>query len=200
MPAPRGIPSSATISARIPPGRTRLGNGRAGVYLWAGASGNVIGGMANGSRNVISGNSQYGVMINGSNSNTVAGDDIGTDSTGTHALGNGTGVVIQGGSSYNILEYDVISGNAGNGVYITGAGTTGNWLYVDEIGTDASGTINLGNGGQGVYLYSTSGNDVWYCTVAYNEGYGILAIGAGNNSFTLGDTFYGNGSGSVASF
>jgi hypothetical protein len=182
-------------------GTHALGNSRAGVYLWDGASGNVIGGTAPGSRNVISANGRYGVIIDsGSNSNTVEGDDIGTDSTGTHALGNGTGVVIQSGSSYNTLEYDVISGNAGNGVYITGTGTTGNWLYVDEIGTDASGTISLANDGQGVFLYNTSGNYVWFCTVAYNEGYGILTIGAGNNSFTLGDTFYGNGSGSMASF
>ena len=107
--------------------------------------------------------------------------------------------MIQAGSSSNDVEFDVISANATFGVEISGTSTTGNWLAFDEIGTDVTGTSNLGNGASGVYLVDTSGNFVWYCTVDYNEGYGVLAIEAGNNSMSLGDAFYGNWYGSVAS-
>ena len=54
------------------------------------ASNNTIGGTAAGARNVISGNGSDGVVfIDGSaTGNLVAGNYIGTDVTGTMALGN----------------------------------------------------------------------------------------------------------------
>ena len=68
-----------------------LGNGASGVAVFAGATGNTIGGTASGSGDVISGNAIYGVYISdpGTAANVVEGDDIGTDFTGTFRLGNG---------------------------------------------------------------------------------------------------------------
>ena len=61
-------------------GSHALGNGRDGVYLWADASDNVVGGLAAGAGDVISGNRANGVIIDaGSAGNIVAGDYIGTD-------------------------------------------------------------------------------------------------------------------------
>ena len=56
-------------------------------------------------RNVISGNTVYGVGLTGglTTGNTVAGNAIGTDVTGTVALANGIGVLIQNGANGNLV-------------------------------------------------------------------------------------------------
>ena len=67
---------------------------------------NLIGGLAAGAANVISGNSSYGIQITGADStgNLVEGNDIGTDSTGTIALGNGNdGIEIDSGATSNTI-------------------------------------------------------------------------------------------------
>ena len=51
---------------------------------------NTIGGTAPGAGNVISGNVTYGLRLQGTGGNTIEGNFIGTDRTGTKALGNGT--------------------------------------------------------------------------------------------------------------
>ena len=80
--------------------------------------------------------------------NTVAGDFIGTDSTGTHSLENAYGVAIYstgntiGGTTAGARN--VISGNTGEGILIAGAGATGNVVEGDYIGTDDSGNFRCG--------------------------------------------------------
>ena len=56
----------------------------------SGAGDNTIGGTSPGAANVVSGNANDGVELSGAGTsdNIVAGNDIGTDSTGTLALGN----------------------------------------------------------------------------------------------------------------
>ena len=51
-----------------------LGNTRDGVYFYSGASSNTVGGTTAGALDVISGNGQNGVIIDGSSSNVVAGN------------------------------------------------------------------------------------------------------------------------------
>ena len=75
-----------TGATALPNGPTLAGNG---VRLDFNGSGNLIGGTAPGARNIISGNAGDGVIIiSGTSSNIVQGNFIGTDSTGTQALGN----------------------------------------------------------------------------------------------------------------
>ncbi len=106
-----------------------------------------------------------GVRIEGSNCH-VRSCFIGTDNTGTVSQGNGSsGVRVRleadnvtiGGTSSGFGN--LISGNAGNGVTISGAGTTGNRLQANRIGTDQTGTLALGNLLNGVSIFAqTSGN------------------------------------------
>ena len=100
----------------------------------------------------------------------MAGDYIGTDFTGTVALPDiSDGVEIDTGASGNTIggltatpgtgPGDVISGNNrtavfGSGVYIAGAGTTGNVIAGDLIGTDVTGTLAVANY-NGVYIYES---------------------------------------------
>ena len=72
----------------------------------SGPDGDGVGDAAEG--NVISGNAWSGIMINhaGTDHNVVAGNLIGTDVTGTAALGNSHGVVIEGGAQSNRVGTD----------------------------------------------------------------------------------------------
>ena len=110
---------------------------------------NLIGGTAAGAGNLISGNSTA-VSVNG-NATTIQGNLIGTDVTGTIKVPNSTGIQAFG---LNMLiggltpgARNVISGNQSDGVSIHGAGSK---LQGNFIGTDITGTLALGNSGNGV--------------------------------------------------
>ena len=47
---------------------------------------------------------------------------------------------------------NIISGNTGDGVLITGTGTNNNVVPGDFVGTDVTGTAALGNGASGVEI------------------------------------------------
>ena len=125
-----------------------------GVYIGGGATNNTIGGTSSSARDVISGNTAYGVQLFnvGTAGNVVEGDYIGLASGGTSALANGvSGVAIYGSANNNTIggsvagSGDVISGNTDNGVYISDSGTVGNVVEGDLIGTGAGGTHGVPN-------------------------------------------------------
>ncbi|MBC8233929.1 hypothetical protein H8E77_30645, partial [bacterium] len=143
-------------------GTVDLGNTIHGVVINFGAQGNTIGGTTAGERNIISGNDQNGIGIldSGTNSNVVIGNFIGTDVTGTAALGNlDRGVSIGGGAQSNTIggttsgERNVVSGNDRSGVLIIQPGTDNNVVIGNYIGIDVTGTAALGNGWEGVIIW-----------------------------------------------
>ena len=131
-------------------GAAALGNAAAGIAVTG--SSNVIGGIdeehGNLTTNVISGNEGAGVSISASE-NQLQGNFIGTDVSGTAALKNGVGVLIDGG--HNTIggttpaARNVISGNASDGVFISGAGASGNLIAGNYIGVDVTGIARLAN-------------------------------------------------------
>ena len=93
---------------------------------------------------------QTGILISGdATGDLITNDFVGTNATGTVAAANAIGIEISG-SANNTLNTDLVSGNTGNGVVITGSGSTGNVVVSCKIGTDAAGTAAIGNGGEGV--------------------------------------------------
>ncbi len=109
----------------------------------------TIGGTASGARNIISGNSGDGVLIDiGVSGSQVQGNYIGTDLNGAKAVANNIGVYVQG--SNNTVggtiggSLNVISGNGTAGVYID-SGASGVAVQGNYIGTDSSGTKALAN-------------------------------------------------------
>jgi hypothetical protein len=85
-------------------GDTALSNSTSGILITETAANNTIGGVTDGSRNLISSNAIHGVRLFGMGvtSTTVAGNYIGTNIAGGAALGNnGDGVVIQDGPTGN---------------------------------------------------------------------------------------------------
>lgn len=115
-------------------------------------TGNFIGTTTAGAGNVISANSADGVYLDGPSSGTMVEQNyIGTNAAGTGKLGNGEGVLIDN-SANNVIGSDkatdggnVISGNGGTGIRITGTASTGNHVHNDLIGTDKTGKVALGN-------------------------------------------------------
>ena len=135
-------------------------NAYQGILIAAGASGNIIGGTNALRRNVLSGNSQYGVFITDSNTtgNVVLGNYIGTGASGSNALANGlSGVFIGNNASGNIVGStnstgrNILSGNAQYGVILT-SNTTANIVLGNFIGTDTSGSYAVPNTIGGVFV------------------------------------------------
>lgn len=145
-------------------GSTALGG--AEINLEGASNNNTIGGTTSGARNVISGNNGGGIGIHGSttNSNTVIGNYIGTNSTGTVDVGNATyGVVLDNSPSNTVGgttgvtaggnctgACNLISGNGNDGIWLYGNSADSNNIKGNYIGTDVSGNIGLGNSNSGI--------------------------------------------------
>ena len=164
-------------------GTADLGNGSVGVEVFQSPN-NTIGGTTVGARNVISGNTFYGILIanSGATGNQVLGNFIGTDLNGTAALGNSDHGVYILAANNNIIggtvagERNIISGNGEDGVRIEASGATGNQVLGNFIGTDVTGTVGLRNFADGV-LISASPNNTIGGTVA-----GAKNVISGNNA------------------
>lgn len=103
----------------------------------------------------------------GSQDEIVEGNYIGTDVTGTVALGNGRGVGLGSGGTDDQVFHTTVGGTApaarnlisGNGVGILGGGPR-HVIQGNYIGTDADGTGPLGNTARGIELLTADGAEV----------------------------------------
>ncbi len=181
-----------------PAGNAALAN-KVGIVI--DGSGNTVGGTATEARNLISGNSNDGVLLDvfGSD-NQVMGNYIGTDVTGAYAVANSVGVEVSGGS--NTLggtatgAGNVISGNSGDGVLLDSAGS-GNQVMGNSIGTNVSSAA-LSNGHYGVNISGSTnsiGGSVASAgnTIADNTQGGVLVSKGSGNTIRL-NSIFANGS------
>ncbi|HLJ93096.1 MAG TPA: hypothetical protein VKU02_07880 [Gemmataceae bacterium] len=180
-------------------------NGNDGVRIGGGAANNTIGGAAAG--NVIAGNTQNGVEIAGSNSNAVEANRIGNvvGRAGILNVPNGNdGLLVNNGAAQNQIGAvgdglnNTISGNTKNGVEISGAGTNGNRVQNNFIGTDANGDDGLGNGKDGVLIMGGASNNSVGGGVAgagnvisANDVNGVEITGARTNGNAVQNNFIG---------
>ena len=178
------------------------GNGSNGVEIDNGSF-NSIGGATVGARNVISGNADNGVLIEQlsnlpASSNVVQGNYIGTDFTGTTAIGNvGNGVELidaasttiggaTGGTPLGSTEApqmlggggNLISGNSQWGIQILLTASTNSSAFLNTvesnfIGVDLAGTSAIGNGLGGVLVENVSSAPI-------SQTIGGSTAGAGN--------------------
>ena len=144
-----------------------------------------------------------GVRIDTGTNNTLAGNFIGTDTTGTIARGNfNRGVLIVGSTLNNIglsavASRNVISGNSGTGISITGGGSA--TIRRALIGTDKTGTLDLGNTQDGIRIADSSnsvigvqGNAGGRNIISGNDGSGISIIQSSNQTSAGGNTIANN--------
>lgn len=188
-------------------GTAAVGN-REGIQTFVSAGNGVtnttIGGTASGSRNVISGNTDNGIVLGGATGGLIQGNYIGLDVTGSAAVGNvQAGVATSGGSNILIggttaAARNVISAN-GNGIVASAGGPL---IQGNFIGTDAAGMANLGNTTAGIYLTNVASNVQIGGTAAgaantiwFNRKGVVVAAGSGNaiqhNSITSSTTGLG---------
>ena len=164
------------------------GNSFSGIFAQD-ASDCRIGGTTPSQRNVLSGNGQFGIIIRGlSVSDTVMGNYVGTDATGSYALRNmfdgvrlnynsltgfGATNCIVGGTMPEARN--IISGNDSAGVGFVGSTVTNNRVLGNYIGTNAAGTSPIGNGSAGVRFFGSA-----TIGVSYNNTIGGATAGARN--------------------
>ena len=193
-------------------GNAGLANTKNGILIFK--SGATIGGTTASARNIISGNNAAGISIaSGAISNLIQGNFIGTDVTGTLAIGNqGDGIRtsengnIIGGSASGARN--LISGNQGNGInssimFSPSSFNPGNQVQGNFIGADVNGTTPLGNGGHGIFISyvlfdqrtgetiggaASGGGNI----IAFNGAAGVF-VASGSHHAILSNSIFSNG-------
>jgi parallel beta-helix repeat protein len=163
-------------------GTNALGNVVNGISIDS-ASSSTVGGTIAGARNIISGNTNYGIEIfnAAATANSIQGNYIGPALTGLSALRNklsGLHILSPGNTIGGILggAGNLISGNGHDGIFLDGSSAANNVVQGNLIGTTASGTTGLGNGRAGVGVSGAPGNTI-----------GGTTAGAGNLLSANGD-------------
>jgi hypothetical protein len=149
-----------------PAGTMALGNGSGGnggiIFGFCGTPSNcTVGGTTPAARNLISGNSGVGIGLGNGAGNTVQGNLIGTDVSGTLALTSSGGVGVSSGGTNTLIggatvdARNVISGN-NRGVDLGGG--SNHTVQGNFIGTDITGTVALSNPNIGLSLNNNVSN------------------------------------------
>ena len=141
---------------------------------------NVVGGLEPGERNIISGNRAAGINITNASRNRIVGNYIGTDPEGKEPIPNGLGITLVARAKENVVgPGNVISGSLRQGVIITGDDNFENRIIGNIIGANADGEP-LGNGQHGVHIQGPSKDNVIGGAeedgnvIVHNGGNGIL--------------------------
>jgi hypothetical protein len=156
-------------------GTSAIANGGSGITIVTDANANRIGTDGDGvsdavEGNLISGNAYHGIeIIQGSNAAVVAGNTIGTNADGTAAIPNGEDGIntssrnhrfgTDGDGQSDSLEGNLISGNSGHGIDITGSFALYNTIAGNKIGTNAAGDGAIPNY-IGIYVNDAFSNTI----------------------------------------
>jgi hypothetical protein len=182
-------------------------NDFAGLTIYSGATANLIGGASAAARNVISGNSSYGVNVAnaGTSGNRLEGNYVGLDANGVRSIPNHDGVLFSDSGTNNTLggtapgTANFVSGNSYRGVIFDGAGTSGNFVQGNYIGTDDTGTNGVGNYYDVEFQNNASGDFIGGVNagagnvIAFAGGDGVILFVAGNtNNSIRGNSIFSN--------
>jgi hypothetical protein len=185
-------------------GSTDVDNAFADVFIGNGAANNTVGGTTTAAGNLLTSAFQAGVYLFGNNTtgtsgNLIEGNTIGLLAGGTAKSINPFGVELTNGASNNTIggaaagAGNVICGSSLDGVEIDTAGTSGNVVQGNTVGTNAVGGTStfLQNGWAGIFVgYGSTNNTI-----------GGGSAGAGNllsNNFETGlELFESDSTGNV---
>ena len=174
-------------------GTVDLGNDSEGIFIVV-SQGTQIGGTTAGDGNIISGNGSYGIYLSSTTNVEIQGNMIGTDVSGTTAIGNSLDGIYQlagqntliGGST--VAARNLISGNSGSGIKFTSPSVFNNMIQGNYIGTDATGNLAVANGGNGVEIgFDATNNTVQTNVISGNTGAGIRILSGANGNQILGN-------------
>jgi hypothetical protein len=146
-----------------------------GIFINVG-TGTQIGDTTAGSRNIVSGNSYYGIEVSGV-AISIVNDYIGTDASGTKSLGGQNNGVVLVSDAGSMIDSCVVSGNSIDshvivlGNYDAGIAVSASKNVSIEgcaIGTNAARTGSNPNQGFGVQVLDSVGTLIKNNTIAYN--------------------------------
>ncbi len=194
-------------------GLIAIANGGIGVYVKG--TKNRIGGDQAGQGNVISGNGGNGIQLEGffsSGNNLIEGNKIGVSSDASQPLGNkGAGIFLFvsdsntiGGTTSGALN--VIGGNGPLSDGIMTQDSKYNLIQGNYIGTNPDGATNLGNSGDGIFIFGNGSGTTIGGTlsgagnvIAYNgtpdpffKNVGVRLSSSSVNVPILSNSIYGN--------
>ena len=176
------------------------GNSIAGVWIdGQGTDGNVVAGNFVGTSvsgdTALSNGTSYAYGYVSSYVGTAGFYDYVTGGVVITGAPPATGSVPMVKASTPTARRNVISGNASVGVQVSNSGTSGNVVQGNLIGTDPTGTVNLGNGSDGIKVESGAvDNTIGGVTAAAgnlitdNNGPGVAVTGVDS----VGDEIAGN--------
>src|SRR5262249_43174032 len=123
-----------------------------------GADANTIGGATAAHRNILSGNTAFGVRVNGQNTgvkadnNVIRNNWIGPDANGTSSLANlAAGIGVDDFSNATLVLSHVIAGNQ-NEVALTGTQNTSTSISGNLIGIAPDGTTAMPGSQSGILI------------------------------------------------
>jgi len=195
----RQVQVLANLVGTNPAGTAAIPNAAMGIS--AGGQNQSIGGNSEAARNVVSGNSQAGIRVSGTEI-SVLGNYIGTNAAGLVALGNGVlGSGIQVGSNDNTIGMpgagNVIAGMTQNGIELIN-GASNNTIQANWIGTNQALDPGLGNTQAGIFTARAYGNYIGGMAngeaniIAFNSFMGVR-ISRGDNNEITGNSIFDNG-------
>jgi hypothetical protein len=184
-------------------GNSGPGNQFDGVAVYGEVEDNFIGGDNLTQGNLISANWGSGIVLAGNDvtRNRIDGNLIGANYAGYAALGNlGDGILITDGAHDNQIggtgteSGNLISGNAGHGLHLSGNLVSGNTVTANWIGLARDGYADIGNGwlneGDGVAIDNGANANIIGGTTTvlrnvisanYRFGVGLQGAGTRNN-------------------
>ncbi len=187
------------------------------AHVLTNASGNIIGGTAPAARNVIASGGPGGGPIlianEGGDDTVVQGNYLGTNKDGTAAIGTaeyavtlqaGNGVIIGGSppGAGNLINSTIHGINIGG---VCGGCLNNTTIQGNLIGTDATGTIPIGNGSCGINVGGGANNGTIGGTgagegniIAYNGANGVTVTDDDTGWVILGNSIHDNGGLGVA--
>lgn len=188
-------------------GALDIGNSYRGIYSDAGDSNLIGGNRLLGEGNLISGNGngEDGItLLTSADYNVIKGNIIGLNAAGTAGISNDVDAIYVGAVNHVTIggsgagEGNILSGNVNSGsdgIHL--AGTFAATVIGNYIGTDVTGTVDLGNGYRGIF---TSGTDSMYVegnVISGNNWQGIW-IESGTNAQVYDNYIGTNAAGTAA--
>ncbi len=136
-----------------------------------------------------------GIWVNGGNfvaiglqpdGTTVTGNNIGTD--GTNSAGNGINGILLTNAYTSLIEGNLISGNGGAGIALTGTGTKNTSIGGNVIGLAGDGHTPMGNAGNGVLIINSPlQTSLNRNTISGNGNFGVDIGNSGGSDLLVGN-------------
>ncbi len=176
-------------------------NAGAGVIVFGGSDNTVIGGTTTADRNIVSGNSDAGIRINGNTTDatTIEFNFVGTDPLGNSARANGAeGIRVDAGASHVTISRNLVSGNVNDGIKLE-SGALQNHVQLNQVGLGNTSNSPLPNGASGISILSGATNNFigdpvipfTFNIIAGNAGAGIFVADSGTTDNVISGNFIG---------